>query len=124
MLVIDALDLKANRAITLRRIFAFLGADEMFVSNGFTEDLNPSQGKRRYSRRYERMRASFLGAAWRRLPERLRVPVATRVMRAATAPATRPPLSPEFRLKLEAVFRPEADRLRELTGQSFASWSL
>jgi hypothetical protein len=33
-------------------------------------------------------------------------------------------LDPGLRASLEAALKPEADRFRQLTGQSFATWSI
>jgi hypothetical protein len=124
MLVVDSADLKSARATTLRRIFRFLGVDEVVASADFSAELNRGEAKRLPSRRYARLRESSLGRAWRRLPGRVRVPVGRRVMRGFTAPAERPNLEDDLRLALGDIFRPEAERLRALTGLSFASWSL
>ena len=124
MLVVDSDELKSERTSALRRIFHFLGVDDSFTSESFSEQLNPGDQKRLPSRRYASLRRSGLGKLWRRLPERARVPVGHRVMRTLTSPAERPNLDEEGRRALEEVFGPEVARLRALTGLTFSSWSL
>jgi hypothetical protein len=124
ILVVDAADLKSYRTATLQRIFRFLGVDATFASAGFSVELNRGKERRLPSRGYARLRDSRLGATWRCLPERVRVPIGRRVRRGLTSPAERPSLDDDLRLALEDMFRPEVERLRNLTGLSFASWSL
>jgi hypothetical protein len=124
ILVVDAADLKSQRTATLQGIFRFLGVDDTVESAGFSVELNPGEERRLPSRGHARLRDSRLGATWRRLPERVRLPIGRRVMRSLTSPAERPSLDEDLRIALENVFRLEVERLRSLTGHSFASWSL
>lgn len=59
-----------------------------------------------------------------RIPWELRARVRRAVYRPLSVPVARPVLEPGYRAKLEAMLRPEADRLRELTGKAFADWSV
>ena len=81
MLVVDSADLKDDRPGALKQIFGFLGVDQGFRTHGFSEEFNVGERKRLYSGRYARLRDSRLGAAWRSLPERWRVPIGRRAMR-------------------------------------------
>jgi len=124
LLVVDSDELRRHRGPALREVFAFLGADPSFTSPGFDEELNVGSDKRAYSRRYARLRDSRLGDIWRRLPAAAREPLSG-LARRATAPAVeRPALDPTLRERLAARLRPEAERLRRLTGQRFESWSV
>ena len=124
ILVVDSSELKSDRAATLSRIFFFLGVDDAIAARGFAAELNPGSERRLPSPSYTRLRDSPLAMAWRRLPQRVRVPMSHRVRRALTSPALRPSLDDDLRLSLEEIFRPEVERLRSLTGLSFESWSL
>jgi hypothetical protein len=124
LLVVDSHELRRHRAAALREVFAFLGADPSFTSPGFDQELNVGSDKRAHSRRYARLRDSRLGDMWRRLPAAAREPVSA-LARRATAPAVeRPALDAALRERLAARLRPEAERLRALTGQRFESWSV
>jgi hypothetical protein len=62
--------------------------------------------------------------AYRRLPAGTRA----RIRRAVTRPLSRPypgvVLSPPIRARLEEVLAPDTARLRHLTGEPFASWTV
>jgi hypothetical protein len=124
ILVVDAAELKSQRAATLERVFRFLGVHDAVDSARFSVELNVGEERRLPSRGYARLRDSRLGTTWRRLPERVRTPLGRRVMRGFTAPAERPSIDHDMRGALVDLFRPEVERLRRLTGLSFASWSI
>jgi hypothetical protein len=124
ILVVESAELKSQRAATLRQIFRFLGVDETVASRGFAVELNTGSERRLPSRSYTRLRGSRLATTWRRLPERVRVPISSRLRGVLTSPAERPSLDDDLRLSLEEIFRPEVERLRTMTGLSFARWSL
>ncbi len=58
------------------------------------------------------------------MPERLRRPVSGAVRRATAPRVERPPIEGPVRDALILKLTPEAERLRELTGKKFESWSL
>ena len=124
ILVVDSADLKANREEALRRIFGFLGADESFTSPGFDEELNVGSTKRAHNPSYARARDSRLGEAWRRLPGRVRSPLSGAARRASAPPVKRPKPGEKLRDAMAARLGPEVQRLREMTGQSFETWSV
>lgn len=124
ILVADSHELRLNREGTMRRIYGFLGADPEFTSPGFSEELNVGSQKRARSGPYAAARDSVLGRAWRRLPPSVREPVSDRVRRASAPPVPRPQPDARLRSELAARLRPEAERLRELTGDSFEAWSI
>jgi hypothetical protein len=124
ILVVDSAELLRNRAETLRSIFSFLGVDPDFSSSGFEEELNVGSTKHAYSDHYTGLRDSRLGDAWRRVPAALRRPLSGAARRASAPPVERPKLSPELRGALAERLGPEAERLREMTGERFESWSV
>ena len=86
--------------------------------------LNTREHKREYSPVVRRLRASpllqlaYLLPAQRR--ERLLEPVRRRLSRGIP----RPELTADLRHRLELQWAPEANRLREMTGQAFSGWSV
>ncbi len=124
VLVVDSVDLQQRRHDALREIFAFLGVDAEFESAGFDEELNVGSYKRAYSPRYSRLRDSRIGEAWRRLPTPIRRPLSSVARRASAPPVERPRLDDRLREQLAERLGPQAQRLRELTGKRFETWSL
>jgi hypothetical protein len=89
VLVLDARDLRDERAGTMRRVLEFLGVDPGFTSPTWTVEHNPTSRHRRGLRR------------------------------------VRPPrLTPEQRERLVGILRPEAERLRAMTGMGFEHWEI
>lgn len=116
LLVCATEDLKASPRATLRRMYRFLGVDPTVDSHRTEQRFNVSGMKvggwlRRFARRMpqglkDRLRPYV---PWRWLPGK-RVP--------------RPTLSEATRARLEALFRPEVEQLRAVTGQTFEAWSV
>jgi hypothetical protein len=113
ILVLEAGDLRTRRAETLRRIFRFLEIDEDFVSPRWDDEHNAAS-----SHLVPTALGRALGSAGRRWHER---PVVGRLVAREVAAPT---LTPQQRERLIAVLKPEADRLREMTGLSFAGWEV
>jgi len=124
ILVVDSTDLLVKRGATLRRIFSFLGVDPGFDSPGFGEELNVGSTKRAHSPRYAGVRDSMLGDAWRHFPSAIRRPLSGIARRASSPKVERPQPSPELRAALVERLGPEAQRLREMTGERLESWSV
>lgn len=122
--VVDSAHLLEQRREALREIFSFLGVDPGFESSGFEEQLNVGSYKRAYSPRYSGLRDSRLGNTWRRLPTPLRRPLSNFARRASAPPVERPKIDGELREQLSERLAPQVQRLRELTGKRFESWSL
>lgn len=125
VLVVDQDDLLSSRAETLSSIFSFLGVDAGFRSIAFTQTHNRSADHRRLSSGlYGRLRAGRLRAAMRTLPPSLRNPLLRPLRRGLAREIDRPTLDAALRARLQAHFAPEVARLRQLTGKSFAGWSV
>jgi hypothetical protein len=125
VLVIDQDELLHDRRSALCRVFEFLGVSGGFWSEELTQVRNRGSEHRRVSSGlYGRMRASALRNAVGMLPASVRGGL-VKSARRLTAPAVgEVALDAPLRRRLEACYRPEVVRLRELTGQSFGGWSL
>jgi hypothetical protein len=125
LLVIDQQHLKHRRRSTLRRIFTFLGVDPNFWSPASEQELNTRADKYALTPLGGRLFHGWIDPACRRLiPGRwseLR-PVVRR--RLSQKISDRPVIEGQMRDRLTTMLQPEVDRLRELTGEPFASWSL
>jgi hypothetical protein len=125
VLVVDQDDLREHRQATLSYIFSFLGVDADFRSVAFAQTRNRSADHRQLSSGlYGRLRAGRLRTALRTLPPTLRGPLLAPLRRALAHEVVRPSLDAVLRERLEAHFGPEVARLRQLTGKSFAGWSI
>ncbi len=125
LLVVDQHDLKVDREATLREIFGYLGVKDTFHSPRFDEERNTHSEKYALTSVGKPLWNRALGPAVRRLPTALEDPVRRHAIRRLSRPITAPSvIDPEFRPRLEALLKGEADRLRALTGQPFASWSV
>jgi hypothetical protein len=125
LLVVDQHDLRNARRATLRRVFRFLGVDDRFETPLFGAERNASAGKNALTRSGLPIWNRVVGPAVRRLPEPARNRVRRRVIDALSEPLPDAPvIDAATRPGLEALLSGEANRLRELTGQSFASWSV
>jgi hypothetical protein len=124
ILVVDQADLRTDRRATLRRVFDFAGVDSGFWSPAFEAERNTREEKRALTPLGGPVYRRLLDPAGRRIaPERWGV-AAPRVRRTLARPVERPQLPARYRDLVASVFAPEADRLRALTGQDFAGWSV
>jgi hypothetical protein len=123
ILVLETEELQRRRQEVLRSVFAFLGVDQEFESPAFASvhNMAPERQSRAVFRRVGGVVQAGLGfERYRRLLAR--TPHALRPL--FTTPHERPDLEPAVRAELEAIFREEATRLRELTGLPISDWSL
>ncbi|UMG91129.1 sulfotransferase [Nocardioides sp. TF02-7] len=122
VLVLDQRELATDAATVVARVVDFLGLDQHPVDTGTRH--NEGGTKFEYGALGHRLRFSAPARAVRRMP----VPV----RRALTAPARRflrqqvpkPELAPELMTRLQATLRPDAERLRAMTGLELAHWSV
>jgi len=124
ILVVDQHLLRHRRRETLRTVFGFLGVDVDFWSPDFDLELNPGSDQRRLLGIGDLLLRSPPAALLRRLPEGPRGRLRAIARRALSRQVAQPEASPAVRSHLERVLTPEAERLRELTGQSFETWSI
>jgi hypothetical protein len=108
-LVIDGSELEREPGVSLKRAFEFLGVDPFFVSDGWRERHNQRRDHRRPTRFGGRL--GSVAEVW---PLR----------NVLTRPVPVPQLTDVQRARLGSVLRPEANRLREMTGLAFDHWSV
>lgn len=123
-LVIDQADLLADRRSTLQRVFAFLAVDEGAALPDLDEELLSSAEWRTYSPRYLTAVDRFVVPATQWIPRGMRRTLRRSVERILWPPLERPSIGDELRARLEELYSPEANRLRALTGNEYASWSV
>lgn len=125
LLVIDQHKLKHERHATLSRIFAFLEVDRDFWSPAFDRERNMRMEKYALTPLGKRLFHGWIDPVGRRLASRWWPELRPSVRRALSERITeRPVVQDELREKLALLLQPEVDRLRELTGERFESWSL
>lgn len=125
LLVLERDELRASRRAALRRVFSHLGADPDFWDDSLVAEYNvrgvdnvrwwEPLGRLRWGRANRLSRRVLPAAARRRLVSLIRRVGGTEV---------RPEVSDELRERLAEALAPEAERLRRLTGQEFAGWSV
>lgn len=120
--IVDNEDLQLRRRDTLRGVFGFLGVDDEYWSVDFQRRWNPAG-------------AGSLGRVLRRVGRRVadtRLPVLRRAtpswwlyrLTRSRSAGRGPELSSAARERLASALAPDAERLRRLTGRSFAGWSI
>jgi hypothetical protein len=121
-LVLDQEDLRLRRSDTLRDVFKFLGVDAGFEHPRFTRERHRSSRKRRATRlgmKVQPLRRTKWGARTPRVVWNL-LDIGLPLGKPIPRPEVREALGPEV---LE-VLHEDADRIRELTGRRFESWSV
>lgn len=124
ILVVDQADLLGSRAETLRQIFAFLAVDSSFDSPDFGAKILVSGERRVRPAAYNNAMQRVLAPAARRVPAPVRQRLRSGVERRIFRQLPRAELDDDQRRRLAEIYGPEAERLRELTGKSFPTWSV
>ena len=122
IMLLEQEDLRSRRLETLRRVFEFVGVDPGFSHSRFSDERHKTSRKTRATRLamgLERMGETRHG---RRVPEPFWRAVGNLFpfRRTIAVPDVREALPPEALRSL----REDAERLRELTGRDFATWSI
>ena len=121
VLVIDQADLRLRRSETLREVFGFLGVDPDFEHPSFHRERHRTTRKRRATAlgvRVQPWRKTTVGS---RLPKAFWNVLDVGILgRPIPKPDVRGALGPE----VIEVLHEDADRLRELTGRRFETWSV
>jgi hypothetical protein len=121
--VVDQARLAAETAQVVDDIAAFLGAPPTGASPEAYVRLNETAAKRRASPVLRKLRSFHRARAFaRETPVLRKLTLALREV--LSSPTEKPQGSPELRARLADHLRPEAQRLREMTGQEFSSWSV
>lgn len=119
ILILNHRHLLEQRQHTLEQVYRFLGCAEIEAGAWQQRHLNPTSIKRRLN-----PVGKWIQRWLQRLP--LGDTASHRLERLLTFPFSSPlprnPLIPQDRQRLEAFFRPDVDRLRQLTGLDFADW--
>ncbi|HEX6115667.1 MAG TPA: sulfotransferase [Solirubrobacterales bacterium] len=115
-------DLRDRREETMRRLFGFLGVDDGFSSPQFereweTGSAKGSGGFRLMDRAVRLPGLRSLDRNFDRLPERWRWLVERIVHDPGSGEAPKPELPADLRARLVEAFRPDVERLEELTGR-------
>ena len=125
ILVVDGEELRSSRGSVMAEVFRFLGVEPDFTHPGFTEERNRSAAKKVESRSYIRLANSpTLRSLVDRLPGSFREQAVSGIRKALLRPSDKPSIGPALRSRLEDLYRPEVEELREFTGKSFSSWSI
>lgn len=114
ILVMDAGELRHDRAAALRRAFGFLGVDDRFSSDKYGIDKHKTSDKRKLNP----VGAWAAKVVPKRLFQRLErhLPLGS--------PIVRPRVDDDLRGKLAALLKDDADRFREFTGMPFSGWTV
>jgi hypothetical protein len=124
ILVVDQAELLTNRGAILREIFGFLRVDGTFDSPRFEVERNKGEEHRTYSPRL----AQFVGRTIRPrtqwLPPRVRQTLRRSGERAFLPAHQKATLDDASRARLAELYAGEVERLRELTGKDFPTWSV
>lgn len=123
ILVIDQVDLQADRRTVLSQVFAFLSVDDTIDSDGLEEELLSSGDWRAYPTGYADFIAHFVAPGFRWIPRGPRRS-ARRAVERVLWPPLDTSLDEELRGRLEDLYVPDLERLRKLTGKSFPTWSI
>jgi hypothetical protein len=124
VMVLDQAELLAARGDVMRELFGFLGVDAGFASPEFAREHYRARDRRRYPPGYERLVGSTLAPHLRWMPEGLRRRARGTAERLVFRKLVPPQLDRELRERLRALYRPDVERLRSLTGKGFSSWSV
>jgi hypothetical protein len=124
LLVVDQADLLDRRRPTLQRIFRFLGVDHDIDCAGFDERLLDHTGWRAYSRIYVRLVDRAIASPLHRMPAPVRRTLRHTAERAFSRQLPKPELTGDLRAQLIDLYAGETARLRQLTGETFPTWSV
>jgi hypothetical protein len=124
ILVIDQAELGSERRQVLRRAFSFLEVDPTFDSPRFDDEFLKTSDRRRDPPRFARFVELTLTPWLRRLPPSARLFLRRSVERTLLPELESTDLGPDTKRRLQGYYAGEVDRLRELTGMKFATWSI
>ena len=124
LMVVDQADLLNDRRSTLRRIFGFLEVDEGFDSQLFDDEFLKTSERHTYPPGFASFVELHLIPRLRWLPPKVRRTLRLSVERTIFPPLQTSEPDEDLRASLREYFSSEAQRLRELTGEKFPSWSV
>lgn len=124
LLVVDHDLLKARRPETLSSVFEFIGVDPDYRDRRFEIERNSGLTTAGSVLNFRIRNNPTLKRMSMALPEPLRRQSIEGLKRFTGKEIVIPPIGPELRSRLETIFRPEVEELREFTGQGFSGWSI
>jgi hypothetical protein len=124
VMVLDQADLFADRRGAVQRVFGFLGVDERFESRRFEDEFLKSSDRHRYPPWFAEFVDLRVIPRLRWLPPRLRHGLRRTVERTVLPPLEPAKPDEHLRARLREYFAGEAQRLRELSGERFPTWSV
>ncbi len=124
LLVLDMDDLSADRTGVIEESFRFIGVDPLFRSPAYARQLNTRGDKRALGGVATMVWNGVLRPVGGWLPEPARKRAGPPLKRALSRSVEAARLDPETEGRLREMLKPEADRLRQITGREFASWSI
>jgi hypothetical protein len=122
ILVLEQEELRSAPQDTLRRVFEFIGVDPTFTHPHFGAQRHETSRKTRASRLALRLERLSGRRRRRLLPKNLWLAIDDRLAR--RRPIERPDVRAAVGPEVLRVLREDAERLRGLTGRSFAGWSI
>lgn len=124
VLVVDQADLRDDRRETLRRVFAFVGAEPDAWDPRFHLERHRTERKRRRTPAGEWLAQTLPMRALRTLPVRYRWPLEDAVYYPFSRPMERPEVAPDLHAAIADRLGEDLAAWRAFTGRDFASWSL
>jgi hypothetical protein len=125
ILVVDQHELKHDRDRVMREVLGFLGVEPIAGGLDLERELNRAGEQYAFTKAGSALTDLGLWRMSNRVPERVKAPLRSGLHRLVrTRLNARIELDEVTRSRLVGHLRPEVKRLRELTGQTFASWSL
>jgi hypothetical protein len=122
--VVDLAELARDPSGEMDRLYAWLGLRPLALPAAAYEPHNVGEGRRALPAWWLRLRGGPVARVTAALPTSLRQRAGHAVWRLTGRPLERPELDADTETRLRRVLRPEVEQLRDLTGQSFATWSL
>jgi hypothetical protein len=123
ILVIDQAELLSNREATLREVFRFLSVNDSLIAKQFQEEINTAKDRRTYSKLIFLVRWAR-ASPLQRIPRGVRVTLRDSFEKVVSQPLEPPRLSDELRARLQDLYARDVACLREMTGETFPTWSI
>ena len=124
ILIIDQVDLRKNRRDTLKKTFAFIGADPDMWDPRFEEEHHVTSQKRQRSAFGKRLARTWPMRAVALVPPRYRWPLEDALYRPFSIPLDRPRVDDALHAVISAQLAEDVASWRTFTGRAWSDWSL